>query len=246
MKSIGIIPARYGSTRFPGKPLAEIGGEPMIRRVYGQAQKSGLDEVVVATDDARIAKVVRGFGGRAVMTDAELPSGTDRCREAFKILDTDADWIVNIQGAEPFIDPGQIDQVLGLLQTGDTDIATLISPAVSIDEVFNPNRVKVVVDAKGKALYFSRQSIPHFKGADPHEWTKHHLYYIHIGIYGFTREALMDIENLPPGKLEAAESLEQLRWLENGMTIATATTELRAESVDTPEDLHTLEKRYFL
>ncbi len=246
MKSIGIIPARYASTRFPGKPLAEIGGKPMIQRVYEQCLKSRLDEVVIATDDERIASVVKAFGGRAVMTDPNLPSGTDRCREAFKILNADASRIVNIQGDEPFIDPGQIDEVLDLLLGEDAEIATLISPATSTEEVFNPNRVKAVVDVKGNALYFSRQAIPFFKGAKPEQWTKHYHYYIHVGIYGFTREALMHTEKLTPGNLELAESLEQLRWMENGMNIATAATSIRAESVDTPEDLRILEKRYFL
>ena len=162
MKSIGIIPARYASTRFPGKPLAEIGGKAMVQRVYEQCLKSRLDEVVVATDDERIASVVKAFGGRVVMTDPNLPSGTDRCREAFKLLDTDASRIVNVQGDEPFIDPAQINEVLDLLLGEDAEIATLISPARSSEEVLNPNRVKAVVDVKGDALYFSRQTIPFF------------------------------------------------------------------------------------
>lgn len=246
MKSIGIIPARYASTRFPGKPLAEIGGKTMVRRVYEQCLKSRLDEVVVATDDERIASAVKAFGGRAVMTDPNLPSGTDRCREAFKLLDTDASRIVNVQGDEPFIDPGQINEVLDLLLGEDAEIATLISPARSSEEVLNPNRVKAVVDVKGNALYFSRQTIPYFKGAAAEQWIEHHHYFIHVGIYGFTREALLHTGKLTPGNLELAESLEQLRWLENGMNIATAATSTRAESVDTPEDLRILEKRYFL
>ncbi len=246
MKSIGIIPARYASTRFPGKPLALIGKKPMIQRVYEQALKSELDTVVVATDDERIQKVVKDFGGLAVMTDSELPTGTERCRVAYETLQTDAEFIVNIQGDEPFIDPAQINKVLALLRGGEGSIATLITPAKSAEEVLNPNRVKVVVDASGRALYFSRQAIPFLKGVEPHEWSDHFLYHIHIGIYGFTREALLKIGDLGEGKLERAEALEQLRWMEQGMHIATAVTDSRAEAVDTPEDLHTLEKRYFL
>lgn len=218
----------------------------MVRRVYEQCLKSNLDEVVVATDDGRIVDAVEAFGGRVVLTDPALPSGTDRCREALKILNTDASRVVNIQGDEPFIDPGQINDVLDLLLGDDAEIATLVSPAQSDEEVENPNRVKVVVDRRGMALYFSRRAIPYLKGVPDRERAKHFHYLIHVGIYGFTREALLRTGEFPPGDLELAESLEQLRWLENGMNIATSATSVRAESIDTPEDLQRLEKRHFL
>lgn len=246
MKQLGIIPARFGSTRFPGKPLAIIGGKTMIERVYVQARKSLLDRVLVATDDERIAEVVRDFGGEAVMTDPNLPSGTDRCRAAMDALDSEPDCVVNIQGDEPFIDPGQINQVLELLKQSDVEIATLISPSTSAEEVQNPNRVKAVVDKRGKALYFSRQAIPFLKSAHPEKWYLEHTYYIHLGIYGFKPKTLRSITELQQSSLEKAEALEQLRWLENGYQIYTASTAIRADAVDTPEDLKAIEKKFFL
>jgi 3-deoxy-manno-octulosonate cytidylyltransferase (CMP-KDO synthetase) len=246
MKRLGIIPARYGSSRFPGKPLAHIGGLTMIERVYAQASKSELDQVVVATDHEDIAAEVRRFGGVVAMTDSALLSGTDRCRAALETLNLSPDFVVNIQGDEPFIDPTQINQVLRLLEKPECGIATLISPCTSDEEISNLNRVKAVVDKDGKALYFSRQAIPYLKGIDHGQWHLEHKYYVHLGIYGFRTPVLRALGDLEQSALEKAESLEQLRWLENGFPIYTATTALRADAVDTPEDLKAIEKKFFL
>ncbi len=240
---LGIIPARYGSTRFPGKPLLKLGDKTMIHRVYDQAKKSNLDEVIVATDDDRIVKEVESFGGRAYLTSSEIPSGTDRCLAALDASGIEASAVVNIQGDEPFIDPEQINAILELLESDKVEIATLVSPAQNQKEVSNPNRVKVVLSASGKALYFSRLPIPFVKDNDS---AISDNYYIHLGIYGYKTQTLRAITRLNPGKLERAESLEQLRWLENGHEIYTAQTEERTEAIDTPEDLEYIEKKYFL
>src|SRR5690554_180862 len=239
---LGIIPARYASTRFPGKPLAKIGGVPMIERVYKQAVKSNLDKVLIATDDERIVECVKGFGGNVVMTNPDLPTGTDRCREALELSKIKAKWVVNIQGDEPFIDPEQINDILQLLHGHNVNIATMISPALSIEEIENINRVKVVTGKNGKALYFSRLPIPFSKTMKD----KVSNYFIHLGIYGFTGVVLHELGQLSTSALERSESLEQLRWLENGYSIYTVKTNERADSVDTPEDLEKLEKKYFL
>ncbi len=242
VKNLGVIPARFASTRFPGKPLASIGGKPMIQRVYEQALKSELDEVVVATDHESIAKTVEGFGGRAVMTDPNLPSGTDRCRAALIQLDFDPEFIINIQGDEPFIDPDQINQVLSVLEKEGAEIATLVTPASESSDIDNPNRVKAVLSKSGRVLYFSRHGIPFQRGEKgfdiPH--------YIHLGIYGYRNDVLKEITTLAPSHLETMESLEQLRWLENDFSIFAGLTDSQAESVDTPEDLMMIEKKYFL
>ncbi len=242
IQKLGIIPARYGSTRFPGKPLAMIGGKTMIERVYNQAKKANLDKVVVATDDERIADAVRAFGGNYVMTDSDLPSGTDRCRAAMNEVGQ-AEMVINIQGDEPFIDPEQINQIIALLEKGHVDIATLISPAESDDEIQNPNRVKAVVSKQGKALYFSRLPIPFIR--DSSMKTEMPLF-IHLGIYGFKGVVLNQLATLEQSHLERCESLEQLRWLENDYNIYTGITESRADAVDTPEDLIFIEKKFFL
>jgi len=246
VKSLGIIPARYGSTRFPGKPLVLIGGVTMIERVYRQAEKSQLDHIVVATDDERIADTISDFGGHVVMTDSNLLTGTDRCREAFIKLNSKADVVVNIQGDEPFIDPNQINKVVKLLQNSAVQIATLISQAVSEEEISNVNRVKVVVSTKGKALYFSRQAIPYNAPASANSWKEKYNHYIHLGLYGYRSQVLLELGHLTQSSLEIAESLEQLRWLENGYEIHTALTKERADAVDTPEDLKVIIKKYFL
>jgi|SRR5690554_4467217 len=239
---LGIIPARYASTRFPGKPLATIGGVSMIERVYNQALKSNLDKVLVATDDDRILECVKGFGGNVVMTNPELPTGTDRCREALALSKVNARLVVNIQGDEPFIDPQQINAIVQLLHGHDVNIATMISPALTVEEIENPNRVKVVVEKTGKALYFSRLPIPFSKNIGDHVSN----YAIHLGIYGFKGATLRELGQLSPSSLEQSESLEQLRWLENGYEIYTVKTNERTDSVDTPEDLKNLEKKFFL
>lgn len=237
-KVLGVIPSRFASTRFPGKPLAMIGGKTMIERVYNQAKKSiALTRVVVATDDKRIADAVSSFGGEFVMTRDDHPSGTDRCAETLQLIDGSFDAVVNIQGDEPFIHPGQIDLLCGALCEDGVEIATLVKPLQYHHELVNPNSPKVIIASNGDALYFSRQPIPFFKGIDFHEWHQHHVYYKHIGIYGYRADVLPRLTRLSQGKLEKAESLEQLRWLENGFRIRTRITEIETIAVDTPDDL---------
>ena len=237
MKVIGIIPSRYASTRFPGKSLAIIKGKTMIRRVCEQAWKSKLDAVVVATDDIRIADEVMSFGGRCVLTDPNHRSGTDRCCEALDLLETQYDAVVNIQGDEPFIDPKQIDLLVDLILREDTQLASLAKRIVDADELFSQNAVKVVMDNECKALYFSRNPIPFMRNVDNVEWLKKGVFYQHIGIYAYKTEVLRRVARLQPSSLEIAESLEQLRWLENGLSIRMAVTESQNVSIDTPYDL---------
>jgi 3-deoxy-manno-octulosonate cytidylyltransferase (CMP-KDO synthetase) len=236
---LGIIPARYASTRFPGKPLVMIDGKPMIQRVYEQALKADLDAVVVATDDVRIADTVRSFGGNVVMTSENHPSGTDRCAEALQLFEGDWKAVVNIQGDEPYIQPSQINAVASLLKNG-APIATLVKKIDSAEELSNINSPKVVLSNTGNALYFSRQPIPYQKGIDISEWLNNGNYYKHIGIYGYQSAILPELTQLKQSKLEMVESLEQLRWLENGYTIKTAETAENTVAIDTPEDLSRL------
>lgn len=238
MRVIGIIPARYGSTRFPGKPLAMIGGKTMIRRTCEQAQKASLDGVVVATDDQRIFDEVRSFGGRVVMTRVDHKSGTDRCSEALGLIWGKYDAVVNLQGDEPFIDPRQIDQVAELIRRDDVYLATLAKRITDPSRVDNPNTVKVVFDHDGNALYFSRNPLPYVRGVEKEHWLETTEYYQHIGIYAYKTDTLHAIASMPPSRLEQAESLEQLRWLENGLRIRVAVTDLPDSiSIDTPDDL---------
>lgn len=241
MKILGIIPSRYASTRFPGKPLVMIQGMSMVERVYKQAAKSSsLQKVIVATDDERIYNHVKDFGGEVVMTASHHPSGTDRCAEVLSNEKEKWDAVINIQGDEPFIDPIQIDLLANSLK-GNVQIATLIKKITSSTELLNPNTPKVVRTSDGRAIYFSRQPIPYYKGADPETWWQLTDYYKHIGMYGYKADLLPELTNLPVGKLEQAESLEQLRWLEHGYSIATAITELETIAIDTPADLQRLE-----
>lgn len=238
MKLLGIIPARYGSTRFPGKPLAMIGDKTMIHRTYDQVVKSSLDAVVVATDDQRILEEVLGFGGKAVMTRSDHRSGTDRCLEALDLMDGGFDAVVNIQGDEPFIDPRQVDQVAELIRRDDTVLATLAKTIDRPERLQNPNVVKVVFDAQGRALYFSRHPIPFVRGVEPLRWLETTAFYQHIGIYAYKADTLRTIAALPLGRLEQAESLEQLRWLEHGLPIRVALTSYETSiAIDTPQDL---------
>lgn len=240
---LGIIPARYGSTRFPGKPLANIGGMSMIQRVYEQAKKE-LEYVYVATDDERIEEAVKSFGGCVVMTSVDHKSGTDRCAEAFtkirSIKKIDFDAVINIQGDEPFISPKQISSVAKCFIDSSTQLATLIKPITATEDLFNPNKPKVVVSEDQHALYFSRSPIPYFRGEDEEQWVKKHCYYNHIGLYGYRSDILFEITKLAIGKLEQAESLEQLRWLENGYSIRVEETFEESHGIDTPEDLERL------
>jgi len=240
---IGIIPARFASSRFPGKPLADIAGKPMIRHVYERASEA-LEMVYVATDDTRIFEAVKEFGGNAAMTSPNHKSGTDRCREAVEIAEKEQnlhyDAVLNVQGDEPFIDPGQIGLVKSCFLESGTQIATLVKEIDSPDELFDENRPKVIVDAGGRAIYFSRATIPFIRGVEKSQWLDHHKYYMHIGLYGFRRDILPVITELPQSSLELAESLEQLRWIENGYNITVKVTSYEGFGIDTPEDLQKL------
>lgn len=247
MKStVAIIPARYASTRFPGKPLALVKGVPMIVRVYKQAAKA-FEDVCVATDDERIYNKVREFGGKAVMTAESHKSGTDRCLEALKKYSRergkDFDIIVNVQGDEPFISPAQLKQLEGCFADDTVKIATLVKRCKTIGEANDPNRPKVILDKNMNALYFSRATVPYLRGAElTDESVRDSGYYMHIGLYGYTAKTLEEICALPLGRLEKIEKLEQLRWLENGYRIRVAESNEESYSVDTPEDLAALNK----
>ncbi len=238
-KFIGIIPARYASTRFPGKPLADLGGKTMIERVYTRVA-SVMDNVAVATDDERILKAVEAFGGRAVMTSAEHRSGTDRCREAARLLGNDADVVVNIQGDEPFIAPSQLKSLIDSFSDPTVQIASLarpFDPARGFEALFDPNTPKVVMDNDMNALYFSRSIIPYVRNYKWEEWLDHAKFFTHVGLYGYRRETLDKISSLPQSSLELAESLEQLRWLQAGYKIRMSLTEEPTIGIDTPADL---------
>jgi 3-deoxy-manno-octulosonate cytidylyltransferase (CMP-KDO synthetase) len=241
MKFTAIIPARYASTRFPGKPLAILGGKTVIQRVYEQAV-SVLDEAYVATDDERILQTVEAFGGRAVMTRSDHKSGTDRIEEAATKIGTTADVIINIQGDEPFIHPSQIETLCRLFDDPQTQIGTLGKRFESMEAVENPNSPKIVTDAKGFALYFSRSVIPFIRGCQRDEWFGQYPFLKHLGIYAYRREVLGEITKLPQSSLEIAESLEQLRWLQNGYRIRVGETNIETVGIDTPEDLKRAEQ----
>ena len=244
MKFLAIIPARYASTRFPAKPLALLGGKPMIQHVYERVS-CVLDDVVVATDNQRIYDAVVRFGGRAVMTSPDHRTGTDRCLEAYRNFGVEADVVINVQGDEPFIAEEQILALMQCFENPQTDIATLIKPfptTTTYETLSNPNTPKVIVNPQGQALYFSRSVIPYLRGKEKDDWTSLHTYYKHIGIYAYRIEALRKVTQLQQTSLELAESLEQLRWLENGLTIQTAITNIETIGIDTPEDLQKAEK----
>ena len=239
LRFVAIIPARYASTRFPGKPLVDIGGKTMIQRVYDQVSKV-LDDVYVAPDDQRIFDNVRSFGGKVIMTSDAHRSGTDRCYEAFTKLDDWFDVVINVQGDEPFIQPEQIEALKNCFADEETQIATLVKKITERDGVevlFNPNSPKVVIDKQNNALYFSRSPIPYKRGSDEKNWIAEHDYYKHVGVYAYRSEVLSQIVQMPPSKLELAESLEQLRWLENGLKIKAGFTDVETVGIDTPEDL---------
>ncbi len=239
LRFVAIIPARYASTRFPGKPLVDIGGKTMIQRVYDQVSKE-LDDVYVATDDQRIFDKVLSFGGKVIMTSDAHRSGTDRCYEAFTKLEDWFDVVINVQGDEPFIQPEQIEALKNCFADDETQIATLVKKITDKDGVevlFNPNSPKVVIDKQNNALYFSRSPIPYKRGSDEKNWMAEHDYYKHVGVYAYRSEVLSQIVQMPPSKLELAESLEQLRWLENGLKIKAGFTDVETVGIDTPEDL---------
>ena len=242
MKVLGIIPARYASTRFPGKPLVDIGGKSMIQRVYEQAKRcTALSEVFVATDDQRIFDHVQQFGGKAVMTADAHQSGTDRCAEVAS-KHPEYDVIINIQGDEPFIDPEQIARVVSCFGDAGTQLATLVKKINTTEELYNFSSPKVIINKLSEAIYFSRAAIPHVRGEEPQRWLYHNIYYKHIGIYGYRADILQQVTKLPVSSLEKAESLEQLRWIENGYRIKVAETDLETSAIDTPEDLEKLLK----
>jgi len=246
MNSIGIIPARYASTRFPAKPLVDIRGKSMIQRVYEQAKLArALDHVVVATDDKRIFDVVKAFGGEVVMTAEHHQSGTDRCLEAVLQIDMEFDVVVNIQGDEPLISPNQINLILSCFLQENTEIATLVKLIQDKKTLWDANKPKVVIDDDDFAILFSRQCIPYLRGVEKENWNEEFNFYKHIGMYAYRLETLKEICKLKPSRLEKAESLEQLRWIEGGYRIKTAITEEEAIAIDTPKDLEELLKMEF-
>jgi 3-deoxy-manno-octulosonate cytidylyltransferase (CMP-KDO synthetase) len=236
----GVIPARYASSRFAGKPLAIIGNKPMIQRVYEQASKA-LNKVYVATDDERIYKCVENFGGKVIITSPHHLSGTDRCSEAVAKIETETgekiDVVINIQGDEPFIKPEQIEALMKLFANEKVEIATLIRKTDADENLFNPNQPKVIINSMGEAIYFSRSVIPFIRDFEMSEWSKKHTFFKHIGLYAYKTKTLHEITKLPRSPLEIAESLEQNRWRENGYRIMTAITNWESIGIDTPEDL---------
>ncbi len=242
-KFIGIIPARYQSSRFPGKPLAMIGNKTMIQRVYEQAGKA-LNMVVVATDDSRIKTTVEKFGGNVVMTGPNHPNGTARCYEAVLRLKTFSNIIINIQGDEPFINPLQIEAIKKLFDSPAVSIATQIKKITNTEDLSNPNIPKVVINQKMEAIYFSRSPIPFLRNIHRAEWLSKHTFYKHIGLYAYRQNILSQIVDLSPTANEQAESLEQLRWIDHGFTIQTGITEFETIGIDTPEDLNKIPEKW--
>ena len=240
-KFTGIIPARYGSSRFPGKPLAMIGEKTMIQRVYEQAKKA-IETVFVATDDQRIYNAVLDFGGKAVMTSGNHPNGTSRCFEVIQHINEDADIVINIQGDEPFINPEQLNELKALFENPAVTIGTQIKKITNAEDLFNPNIPKVVVNKKMEAIYFSRSTIPFLRNIPESEWLSKHSFYKHIGLYAYRKEVLAKLVNLSPTSNEQAESLEQLRWLDHGFTIQTGITDFETIGIDTPEDITKIPK----
>jgi len=239
MKFIAIIPARYASTRFPGKPLADMGGKPMIQRVYEQVKRA-VHDVWVATDDSRIFETVQSFGGKAVMTSTDHRSGTDRIQEAYSKIGEDFDVVINVQGDEPFIQPEQIESLKECFDSKDVELATLVKPFKKedgFDVLFNPNSPKVVINKESEAIYFSRSIVPYIRDAHHAEWLDKHTFYKHIGMYAYRVDVLKEITQLPQSSLEKAESLEQLRWIENGYRIRVGYTDVETIGIDTPEDM---------
>lgn len=241
MKFIGIIPARYASTRFPGKPLALLGGKPVIQHVYEKVA-AVLEAAYVATDDERIYDVVKSFGGQVVMTRTDHKSGTDRIEEAIEKIGGEWDVVVNVQGDEPFVAKSQLDTICHCFDDPPTQIATLGKPFESMEAVQNPNSPKIVVDNMGFAMYFSRSVIPYVRGKEKSSWLTHYPFLKHLGIYAYRKDVLRQVTQLPQSSLEIAESLEQLRWLQNGFKIKVGTTDVETVGIDTPQDLERAEE----
>ncbi len=238
MKFLGIIPARYASTRLPGKPLALIQGKPMIQHVYERVKKSNtVDRIFIATDDERIMNVAASFGAEAILTSPLHNSGTERCAEVASVIGNEFDVIINIQGDEPFIEAEHLTALRDLFLNDEVQIGSLIKRISSLDELKNPNVVKAIKTPEGKALYFSRAVVPYLRNIEEQDWLHHHPFFKHIGMYGYRKETLLKIAQLSPTALEQAESLEQLRWLENNFAIHLAETFIETLSIDTIEDL---------
>jgi len=248
MNILGIIPARYDSSRFPGKPLIDIKGKTMIQRVY-ENSKTILPEIIVATDNDLIAKEVERFGGKFIMTSKNHKNGTDRCAEALKIYEQNTkktfDIIINIQGDEPFLHKEHLTKLISCFEDNKTEIATLVKKIESNKDIFNPNKPKVIIDNRKYAIYFSRSPIPYLRNTEKENWHLKHIFYKHIGLYAYKNSVLKKITNLPVSGLEIAESLEQNRWIENGYKIKTNITDKESISVDTPDDLKILLKIFF-
>lgn len=241
MKFIGIIPARYASTRFPGKPLALLGGKPVIQHVYEKVA-AVFEAAYVATDDERIYDVVKAFGGQVVMTRTDHKSGTDRIEEAIEKIGGEWDVVVNVQGDEPFVAKSQLDTICHCFDDPTTQIATLGKPFESMEAVQNPNSPKIVVDNMGFAMYFSRSVIPYVRGKEKSSWLTHYPFLKHLGIYAYRKDVLRQVTQLPQSSLEIAESLEQLRWLQNGFKIKVGTTDVETVGIDTPQDFERAEE----
>lgn len=245
MNILAIIPARYASTRLPGKPLLDINGKSMIQRVYEQSKKV-FEHVIVATDDERILTAVNNFGGNAIMTSVEHKSGTDRCAEALAIYEKESglnfEFIINVQGDEPYIQPEQLQLLVDTIKKPDSQIATLVKAIENSEILFDPNIPKVVLNTKKEAVYFSRNTIPYLRNEESNNWLQKHVFYKHIGLYAYRKKTLSEITKLKPSKLEMAESLEQLRWIENGYKINVEVTGIESVSVDTRKDLKKLLK----
>ena len=245
-KVVAVIPARYASSRYPGKPLVDIGGKPMIQRTYERvASVSGWDRIIVATDDTRIFDVANAFGAEVMMTREDHVSGTDRCAEVLENVSEKVDYVVNIQGDEPFIEPDQLIEITNAFRS-NAPIYTLVKQITTIDTLFNPNSPKVVLDADQQALYFSRHAIPYMRGLPQEDWLSQHRYFKHIGLYAYRSDILPKLNQLPSSDLERAESLEQLRWLQHGFQIQTVETQFETIGIDSPEDLEKIKKLGFI
>ena len=241
-KVVAIIPARFASSRFPGKPLVDLGGKPMIQRTYDRVKAvEGFDRIVIATDDQRIFDAAQGFGAEVMLTSASHITGTDRCAEVLSRLGESVDYVINIQGDEPFIEPEQLREVAAGFASG-APILTLIKKITDTETLFNSNTPKVVCDGEGNALYFSRQTIPFLRGVDPKDWLEKHTFFKHIGLYAYRADILPGLSALKPTPLELAESLEQLRWVQNGIRIKAIETQFETIGIDSPKDVEKIQK----
>ncbi len=248
MNILGVIPSRFTSTRFPGKPLVDIKGKSMIQRVYENSAKVLGEDLIIATDNSLIYEEAKKIGAKAVLTSEDHKTGTDRCAEAVTKYEESSklsyDIIINIQGDEPFIQESHLRKIISCFDNPETEIATLIKKIESREEIFNPNKPKVIINKNSFAIYFSRSPIPYLRAYEKEDWHKHGSFYKHIGLYAYKKNILKEITKLPPSALELAESLEQNRWVENGYKIKTEVTDKESVSIDTPEDLQNFLKNF--